>query len=97
MKPLFYKGFIIYRDKPGQNNNLYLPKYKDIEIYFGCKHIEGKTDFHQPKNIKQEWFISYYFLINGKYKRFKVKGGINRFHTVKSRFEEALTFVPYPI
>lgn len=76
-------------DKGGQNIRMILPKFKDIEIYFGCKRIAGKTDYHQPKDISKRWFIRYNFLVNGNYQRLKVKGGINRFHTVETRFHEA--------
>ena len=76
-------------DKGGQNIRMILPKFKDIEIYFGCKRLAGKTDYHQPKDISKRWFIRYNFLVNGIYQRLKVKGGINRFHTVETRFHEA--------
>ncbi len=66
-----------------------LPKFKDIEIYFGCKRIAGKTDYHQPKDIRKKWFIRYNFLVEGEYQRFKVKGGINKFHSIETRFQEA--------
>lgn len=64
-------------------------RYKDIGIYFGCKAVAGKPDSKQPKSLKREWFVKYQFLVDGKYKRFKVKGGINRFKTISERYEEA--------
>lgn len=66
-----------------------LPKFKDLEIYFGSKRIVGKSDARQPKNIKKEWFVKYQYLVNGKYVRYRVKGGLNRFKTIESRFAEA--------
>ena len=77
------------RDKTGQKKQMLLPKFKDLEIYFGCKRIVGKADVRQPKNIKKEWFVKYQYLVNGKYVRYRVKGGLNRFKTIESRFAEA--------
>lgn len=67
------------------------PRYTTPEIYFGCKRVEGLPDSKQPKNIKKEWFIywNHFREKTGRLERARIKDGINKFHTVSERYEEA--------
>lgn len=66
--------------------------WSDPEIYYGCKRKVGADgeylpDKEQPKVLKADWFVFYTYRnpITGKNKRFKVKGGINQFKTLKQK------------
>ncbi len=66
------------------------PKFRSVYINFGCKRDLSKSEFHQSKDIKKRWFVYYEFLLSsGIYKSFKAYGGINRFHTIESRYAES--------
>jgi integrase len=49
--------------------------------------------FDADGNLNQPWYIHYTIIENGKQKRIRVKGGINRFSTKKERYRAAQSLI----